>query len=405
MKASLSTTCIIDLNNPKKYMSYVSAAGFGSMMLDLGMLYAKSDFEDYGTKNSKCNVTELCKQYDQLIEQSLKHSIQIDSMRMPQLKWDTKREDLNGLLLQIGEKCIKACSRLGCHYIIVQPLFSGIMKADRYQENYRYCLKLGEVAKENNVYILLENQCDNINGHLIRGMCSDVSAASGLIDEINRKLNSEVAGFCLNTEVCSLCGQDMGEMAAELGNKLKAVLVKERDGIHETGRLPETSGSNKKWLKMIRGLRKIEYDGMLIMDAGKTLLEFSHLLRSQMYPVIKSVTDFFCWQIEMERHLKKYSNRVLFGAGKMCQNYVEYYGKNYPPLFVCDNNPQLWGTKVCGLHIKSPEALQKLPKDCGVIICNVFYKEIAEQLKVMGIKNIGSFNDEYLPEFADLDKL
>ena len=75
------------------------------------------------------------------------------------------------------------------------------------------------------------------------------------------------------------------------------------------------------------------------------------------------------------------------------------YGGKYPPLFVCDNNPETWGTIFEGLEVKSPEALKRLPRDCCVVICNIFYREIETQLHEMGIENIGYFNDEYMPSF------
>ena len=36
------------------------------------------------------------------------------------------------------------------------------------------------------------------------------------------------------------------------------------------------------------------------------------------------------------------------------------YGDLYPPLFTCDNNPNMWGKEFCGLEIKSPEVLKEI---------------------------------------------
>lgn len=195
MRASLSTTSILDLNNSKRYINYVSAAGFRSMMLDLGVFLTKSDLEDYGPEKRAVDMDKLYKQLETLIEQCTKYSIHFDSIRVPHLWWNTKRTDLNELLLQIGKECIKICRRVNCRYVIVQPLFSGIMKADRWQENYRYYFELGKLAQTNNVCILLENQCDNINGHPVRGICADTYFTSMLIDGLNKKFNSEIFGF------------------------------------------------------------------------------------------------------------------------------------------------------------------------------------------------------------------
>ena len=85
----------------------------------------------------------------------------------------------------------------------------------------------------------------------------------------------------------------------------------------------------------------------------------------------------------------------------MCRNFMKCYGEQYKPLFTCDNNSSIWGTKFCGLEVKNPEELKDLPKDCGVYICNMYYREIEQQLKDLGVENIEFFNDEYLSSYYE----
>ena len=41
-----------------------------------------------------------------------------------------------------------------------------------------------------------------------------------------------------------------------------------------------------------------------------------------------------------------------------------------------------------------------MPEECAVFICNIYYDEIEQQLRDMGIKNpIERFNDEFMPSF------
>ena len=68
-------------------------------------------------------------------------------------------------------------------------------------------------------------------------------------------------------------------------------------------------------------------------------------------------------------------------------------------MFTCDNNEKTWGTVFCGLEVKPPGAMKDLPEDCGVFICNIYYREIKRQLQAMGVENIEFFNDEYMPSF------
>ena len=408
MQVSFSTTGIFDLDRCEKYINYVLDAGFNSIMLDLDVFYSKFDLEDYGTQKRTYSLQRLRQRFDRFVNQCSDYGICFESMRAPRLKWDTKRTDLNELLLQIGKECIAAGEKIGCRNIIIQPLFSGIDKLDEWKVNYWFYLELGRMARDKKIYILLENQCCNINGHLVRGICSDYTAAT-LIDELNDKLGGEVFGFCLNTGTCSLCKQDMGEMAAELAGRVKAVLIRECDGIHEGSRLPFTGrdamGESVDWNRLVRGLRGIEFGGDLIMDAEDTLRGFSPLLRAQIYPVIRSVAVFLKWQIEMEKQLKKYPSIVLFGAGNMCKNYMEYYGEQYPPLFICDNNSKLWGKEIYGVEVKNPEELKRMPNGIGVFICNACYQEIERQLKDMNVENIEYFNDEYVMVNEKNDKL
>lgn len=399
MQISFSTKSIYGLSRIGTDPDSVLGQDAYGITVDTETFYSRKALENYGSKQFDAAAAKA--RFARLLQDCARGQVFLNAMRAPRLGWDTRRTDLNGRMLEIGEECIRACDGTGCRYIMAQPLFSGIPKADLWQENHRYYSALGQMAKTAGIKILMENQCGYFHGRFVRGVCADAAVAAGWIDGLNEELGEEVFGFCLDTGACSLCGQDMGEMAATLGWRVKAVLIRECDGIHEASRLPFTGGNAAgyaaDWPGLIRGLRRIGFDGILIMDAGDTLRGFSHLIRPQVYPLVRSVADYLKWQIGMERCIREYPVRVLFGAGNMCRRYMACYGAQYPPLFICDNNENLWGTKVCGVEVKSPEKLRDLPDGCVVIICNTFYEEIADQLKSMGIKRIGTFSDECLP--------
>ncbi|MCI9604910.1 MAG: hypothetical protein HFH19_12135, partial [Ruminococcus sp.] len=298
-----------------------------------------------------------------------------------------------------------------------------------------YYLRLAKAARRYRVTLLLENQCRSHNGHLLRGICSDGAEAAAWIDMLNAETarqgnllhaeipaqdhsscaealaqdhsqprsDSPVFAFCLDTGICTLCGQDMQEFAVSLGRRLKGVILRDCGRGQECSLLPFTAAYQGQprtdWLGLIRGLRAVDFDDNLILDFADTAAAFSPLLRPQLLPLARSAADYFKWQIELESLLKKYDSIVLFGAGNMCRNYMKCYGEQYPPLFTCDNNPSIWGRTISGLEIKPPEALKDLPGSCGIFICNIYYREIEKQLLEMGIKNIEFFNDEYMPSF------
>lgn len=252
--------------------------------------------------------------------------------------------------------------------------------------------------------VLLQNQCKEKNGHFVRGAYSDAAQAAETLDELNCNADKETYGFCLDVGVCNLCGQNMQEYVTVLGSRIKAVRIRENDGNTESSMLPfayaPLGRSQTDWLSLFRGLRKIEFDGVLVFDYKNSTSALSKHLRPLLDEMAHGIGEYFKWQLEQEKVLRKYKQRVLFGAGNMCRNYMKCYGEEFPPLFTCDNNKKLWGTTFEGLEVKNPEALRNIPQDCVIFICNVYYKEIEEQLREMEIQNkIEYFNDEYMPSF------
>lgn len=322
--------------------------------------------------------------------------------RAPTLLANTEREDLDWLIYKLTISSIEICAEAGCRYILVEPLLKyGNTKEDR-ERNIEFYLSFAKIAKEKEIKILIRNSYRNHNGSLVRGEFSDVYRLSSFVDELNKKAENDTFAICMDIGVCNICGQNMYDFAVCLGDRIKAVIVRENNGVLDNSLIPFSYASGAvsqlDWLSVIRGLRAIDFDGELIYQFGDSQHGTTHLLRADVICYAKKVIDFLVWQIEIERVIKKYSSRVLFGAGNMCRNYMKCYGEEFPPLYTCDNNSAIWGTMFEGLEIKNPSALLELPPECAIFICNVFYDEIEEQLKEMGIKNtIERFNDEYMP--------
>ncbi len=368
--------------------------------------------------------SEMERRFEQMIRVCHSKGLDVPVARAPYLLRETEREDLYETLLWLHKECIRYCKKVGCGFLIIPPPFFGNRCENEWEENRKYYLNLASAAYENQITILLPNQCRNQNGHLIRGVFSDAAIAANQIDQLNREACMEtfhgfhegkegrqsnafasdpIFGFCMDVGICSLCGQDMYQFAFALGNRVKAVILRDCDGQQESSLLPFScvyQGQPKTdWLGLIRGLRQIGFDGDLLLDIRDTAFSFSPLLRPGLLALAQSTAQYMKWQIEIENLLKKYGSIVLFGAGNMCRNYMKCYGEQYPPLFTCDNNQARWGSRFCGLEIKPPEALKQLPDNCGIFICNIYYREIQQQLLDMGIQNIEFFNDEYMPSF------
>ena len=412
MNVVCSTKGIVDIDRPNQGIMDISRAGFQNLFLDFSAYAPGGELENIGKAEAKKtnrfpiiqDVSKLECVLEPMKNKWLAEKLVCNIAYAPYLNRDTKHLDLNGLIRRMAEESIRVCGKSGIKYLVVRPIFAGISLEHIREINREYYLHLASIAKENNVIILLENQCKDIHGHLVRGICADYSMAVEWVDALNSEAGEERFGFCMDVGICNICGINMYDFSKALGNRLKAVILRDCDGNKEASMLPFTCvnkcQSQTDWLNLIRGLREIEFDGELVLYIEDVAVGFSPILRPGLVQLAKSVADYFKWQIEIESLLKRYPNRVLFGAGNMCRNYMKNYGKQYPPLYTCDNNNSIWGNEFCGLEIKSPESLRDLPDDCAIFICNIYYREIQQQLREMGIKNpIEFFNDEYMPSF------
>lgn len=412
MEVICSPAGIVEADRPGQGILDIVRAGFSKTVLDLTQYCREDVLENLGEQKVSSHMTakiaeapgKLGEYVRPFFEKCKQENLSCAVAVAPYLLRNTKRSDLNELLAGLAEESIRVCGSTGCRYLVVRPLAAGIAASDIWEVNRKFYLRLAPLAKEHHVVILLENQCKDKNGHLVRGICSDGRMAAQWVDCLNEEAGEERFGFCMDAGVCNLCGQNMYEFICALGKRLCAVVVRDCDGVKENAMLPFTcvnkGGSQTDWLNLIRGLRENGFDGQLILDFEDTARAFSPILRPGLMQLSRAVADYLKWQIELESLLKKYPSRVLFGAGNMCRNYMKCYGAQYPPIYTCDNNKNLWETEFCGLEVKNPEALRELPEECAIFICNIYYREIEQQLRGMGLKNpIEFFNDEYMPDF------
>ncbi len=404
MQIICSIKGIINVERPMQGLHDICNANFHNFFCDM------SDFELHNRKTDDGIIYKfIVKEMEDFLSKICDYRQNISVVRTPYMGLNIN--EYRTMIIESIEKGLESDWK----YLIVHPFYTDD-KAEPFDFNLDFLIEIASYFVESNLSILLENQCKNVNGHYVRGFCSDEVEAVNFIDKLNnlaeekygqRIVNGEEIpyfGFCMNTGTCNLCGQNMYDFVVTLGSRIKAVILRDCNGNQDTSMLPFTcvndNTSQTDWLNLIRGLRKIRFDGELIMDFSDTAAAFSPILKPQLLVLAKSIADYFKWQIEIESLLDKYPSRVLFGAGNMCRNYMKNYGEKYPPLFTCDNNKKIWGQTFEGLEIKNPECLKDVPSDTAIFICNVFYREIEEQLRGMGLKNpIEYFNDEYMPSF------
>ena len=390
---------IAAVKRPRNGLNKFRQAGFAEFVLDFNMFTWGVASEKNRAETEKHWRVWMQGYMEEARRQGLKSVIAV----APHFVKEQKMPNMEKIKSELVRECIRYAGEYGCEYVVVKPYERDSLK-ESIEANREFYLSLAESAQKAGVSILLVNALRNLNGHFLRGFCSEPAAASAFVDELNEAVGSELFGFCLDTGVCNMAGQNMYDFVVTLGSRLKSLYLYENDGVHYNRIMPffaaNGAGSQFDWLNLIRGLRAVNFSGPAIMDFSATLAALPLALRTSMLEFACKVGRYLEWQVGMEAALEKYSSRVLFGAGNMCRAYMKCYGEKYPPLYTCDNNSRVWGNEFCGLIIHNPEDLKSLPEDCAVFICNVYYDEIEKQLREMGIKNpIERFNDEFMPSF------
>ena len=399
MKVVCSPVGIVEHRRPRGGLERLCQRGFSETVLDFGMFTG-----GFGAKKRRSETEAHWQEWaDRYVEEAKRQGVLLGLAFAPHFESEQKIPDSEELEIRLAEICIQKSAQYSIDMLVVRSLVGGSY-AENFAKNREYFLRLGRMAQSAKVRLLVVNSYRNINGHLVRGFCGEPAQAMAFVDEINAALGAEVLGFCLDAGVCNLIGINMYDFVTALGARLQAVILRENDGIHDDSLLPFSSahggGSRMDWLNLIRGLRAVHFSGVAVLDFRTTLTALSGLLRPAMLSFAHKVAEYLTWQVQMEECLRRYSSRVLFGAGNMCRAYMKCYGEEFPPLYTCDNNPQVWGKEFCGLSVHAPEDLRSLPEDCAIFICNIYYEEIERQLRDMGLKNpIERFNDEFMPSF------
>ena len=179
-----------------------------------------------------------------------------------------------GVICGLSEDETDVWGDAACEYRIVEPIVEDVEKDALWTVNREYYLSLLDEARTHNVKILLKNMCRNVGGHLIRGVCSDAAEAVAWVDALNTEAGEARFGFCVDMGVCNVCGQDLNEYITPLGNRVKAVILQDGNGSEAQALLPFTAAYKKTlrtdWLGLIRGLRKIGFDGIFGRRYGRT---------------------------------------------------------------------------------------------------------------------------------------
>lgn len=390
---------------PRNRLNMFRQAGFSESVLDFNW-FNECIVQWEKWEETMDNWRDLLNDW---VEEATRQGIHFKIAVAPHFKKEYRIKNAEKRKDALVKEYIRYAGKYGCKFIVIPSLESDSQEKC-IKVNRDFYLSLAGLAKDSGITILLRNSLKNHNGHYVRGFFSEPVQTATFIDELNEKSGAEVFGFCLDVGSCNMVGQDIYFFVVSLKSRLKALYLYENDGFHYNRLMPffaaNDEGSQFDWFNLIGSLRGIGFNGMAVVDFSTTLsalpkplypamLRFAYELTE--YLARQSGTKYWERQADIEKTLDKYPTRVLFGAGNMSRDYMERYGEKYPPRYVCDNNPKLWGTEFCGLRVHSPDDLKLLPEDCAVFVCNaIYYQDIEQQLSDMGIKNpVARFGDEY----------
>ena len=403
---AISVSGIVEMEHPKSGVMKISDAGFQKVFFDLSLLVPPNASEIWAEKKGDELDAEKYIQhvnrdvredperlwkYAEATDRNLKlMHLEVKIVRAPSFSAEYGTPEFEYLCVLVLQS-IQICSKMGSHALIVP-----FLQSEKAEEVYQ---RFADEAAQYDIKLLFENNYREYNGHLIRGEFTDLSEIKKFIKRLNDMAGKDRFAICIDTGVLNVCGQDPYRYIMTMQDYIGAILLRDCQPDQIGSEMPFGVNRNgvrlNDWRGILRGLRQINYDKILMMDISDMVRAYPYILRDEILRFSAKVAGYIEWQIMLERRIRQYDHIVLFGAGKMCINYINNYGVKYPPLFTCDNNSNLWEKQVAGVTVKNPEILRSLPKGTGVFICNMYYEEIRNQLEDMEIQNIEYYNDEF----------
>lgn len=173
--------------------------------------------------------------------------------------YDDRQPGMRELKFDATVRALHATAIMGAPYLVIHPTMpvgwavSSHHEEDK-AENIAFVRSLIPYARDYGVKIAVENMP---HPHV---PCGHVSELVECLDTID----SEYVVACLDTGHCTCIGDDAGEMARLLDNRLACLHVHDNDGKRDAHFLPYFGVAN--WDSFIEGLRAINYRGNMTLE-------------------------------------------------------------------------------------------------------------------------------------------
>ena len=296
---------VISDENPAEGFAMLQRAGFSSVDFSLhGYLLNLDIYRGRLNAFFDPDVEEMKAFLAPHKEGARKAGIRFGQMHMPYpIYVPTGTREVNDYLRQqVAPKSMEICAFLDCPYIVIHGFklarFLGSEEAEwQYTEGFIH--EIAPMAKEMGITICIENLYDSIGGHIVEGPCCKAQQCAERIDRINDRYGAEVLGFCFDTGHANLVGIDFEDFLFQLGHRVKVLHIHDNDAVQDLHQIPFTftrtreNKASTDWEGFLRGLRGIQYAGILNFETGPVLRSFPEELREEALGLIASIGRYF----------------------------------------------------------------------------------------------------------------
>ena len=309
LEVGVQTQNVISDENPYEGFEMLRQAGFTCCDFSLNGYLKNTDIYRANKNNFfDQSVEELESFFAKHKEVAGKSKIRINQMHMPYPIFIPNGKDkLNDYLWnQVAPKSMEICRFLECPNIVVHGFklsrFWGTEEAE-WQKTHEFLDSILPMAKEYGITVCLENLYESVGGHLVEGPGCDARKAVERIDCINAEYGAEVLGFCFDTGHANLIGIDFEKFITTLGLRLKVLHIHDNDGVGDLHQIPYTftktreNKSSTDWEGFVRGLRTINFDGVLSFETAPVLKAFPEELKLEVLHLISCIGNDFKRQI------------------------------------------------------------------------------------------------------------
>ncbi len=250
-------------------------------------------------------MEEIWRDFAPHAEAAQKYGLTFEQMHAPFPMMQKGRDAINEKMYRVTVNCMELCARMGGKYIVVHPINMAYeySKQEEHDFNIAMYRKLIAPAKEFGVTVCLENLFLERNAHLMEGICSDVHEAVAMIDELNEIAGEELFGFCFDVGHANILSKNLYQFIVALGDRLKILHIHDNDGISDLHTMPYTfargwCGVSTEWEGFLRGLRDINYQGVLNFEAFRCMQAFPRELHPALLNLFARMGQHFSKRIE-----------------------------------------------------------------------------------------------------------